>query len=69
MGWAQGSSRNGKNTEIGYYVFANLDSEDFRSGTKEGLQDILGCGPTHQAITDAFLKPEFKWASVIVEKG
>lgn len=55
--------------EIGYYVFANLDSEYFRSGTKEGLQDILWGGTTQQALADAFVKSEFKWALGIVEKG
>ena len=46
--------------EIGHHVFAKLDPDDFRSGTKEGLQDILWGGPTQQALTDAFVKAEFK---------
>lgn len=55
--------------EIGYYVFANLDPDSFRSGTKERLQGILWGGPTQQALTDAFVKAEFKWALDIVEQG
>lgn len=46
--------------EIGYYVFTKLDLDDFRSGTKEGLQGILLGRPTQQALTDAFVRAEFK---------
>lgn len=50
--------------EIGYYVFAKLNPDNFRSGTKEGLRDTVW-----QALTNAFVKAEFKWASDISEKG
>ena len=41
--------------EIGYYVFAKLNPDNFRRGTKEGLWDTVW-----QALTNAFVKAEFK---------
>lgn len=52
--------RNGKNMEIGYYMFSELDPDDFRRGTTEGLQDILCRGSAQQALTAAFVKAEFE---------
>lgn len=46
--------------EIGHYVFAKLDPDDLRSGTKEGVQDNLWGGPTQEVLTDAFVKAELK---------